>query len=206
MNTKQKHIWVLGVTGGIGSGKSTATDRFASLGISVVDADQVARDVVAAGTPALQAIAERFGDNILQANGELDRAALRAIIFADPSEKAWLNTLLHPAIREHMLTRIQSAHSPYVVLSAPLLLENGLEQYTDRVLVIDVPEALQIERTQARDQVDTDQISAIMAAQLSREDRIAKADDILDNSGSVAELHAKIDRLHEYYLRIALSS
>lgn len=206
MNTDKAHIWVLGVTGGIGSGKSTATDRFSSLGISVVDADQVARDVVACGTPALQAIAERFGDRVIQANGELDRAALRAIIFADPSEKTWLNALLHPAIREHMLTQLQTATSPYVVLSAPLLLENGLEQYTDRVLVIDLPEALQIQRTQTRDQVDSDQISAIMAAQLSREERIAKADDILDNSGSVAELHAKIDRLHEYYLRIALSS
>ncbi|MCL4408833.1 dephospho-CoA kinase [Aliidiomarina haloalkalitolerans] len=202
----KKEPWILGVTGGIGSGKSTATERFAAHGIVVVDADEVARQVVAPGSDVLAKIAKQFGPRVLTQDGSLNRAELRQIIFADPEAKAWLNQLMHPAIRSEMLQQLQAATSPYVILSAPLLLENGLEQYCQRVLVIDVAESVQRERTQARDQVSSEQVNAILASQLNREQRVAKADDIVDNSGSVRDLQEKIDRLHEYYLRIALSA
>lgn len=206
MNVQTKSPWILGVTGGIGSGKSTATRRFASHGIVVVDADEVARQVVEPGSAVLDAIANQFGSAVLQQDGSLNRAALRQIIFADPEAKTWLNELMHPAIRKEMLKQLYAATSPYVILSAPLLLENGLEQYCQRVLVIDIPEHLQRQRTQARDQVSSEQVNAILASQLNREERMAKADDMIDNSGSVRDLEEKIDRLHEYYLRIALSA
>lgn len=206
MSVATKTPWVLGVTGGIGSGKSTATRRFAAHDIVVVDADEVARQVVEPGSAVLDAIANQFGSTVLQQDGSLNRAELRQIIFADPEAKTWLNALMHPAIRQEMLQQLQAATSPYVILSAPLLLENGLEQYCQRVLVIDIPEQLQRQRTKERDQVSVEQVNAILASQLNREERMAKADDIIDNSGSVRDLEEKIDRLHEYYLRIALSA
>ncbi|MCC5855781.1 MAG: dephospho-CoA kinase [Idiomarina sp.] len=195
--------WVIGVTGGIGCGKTQVTNRFAARGIDVVDADIIARNVVEPGSTALIAIREHFGDQMIQASGELDRAALRARVFANPVDKDWLNALLHPLIREHILNALTRSSSPYVILSAPLLLENHLNKICDRVLVVDVPEATQISRTQARDQVSAEQIQAIIAAQLPREERLKGADDVIDNQGSLDDLDKEIDRLHQKYLALA---
>ena len=192
--------YVVGVTGGIGSGKSAATAEFERLGITVVDADIVSRQVVMPGSPCLQAIAEHFGSDLLTDKGGLDRKALRQKIFSDPAEKDWLNSLLHPAIREKILAQLEQASSPYVILSAPLLLENNLDKYCQRVLVVDVPEELQLQRTIQRDESPKEEVEAIMKAQLSREARLRKADDILNNEGSIDELRQQVNQLHQRYL------
>ncbi|KPD21330.1 dephospho-CoA kinase [Idiomarina abyssalis] len=192
--------YVVGVTGGIGSGKSAATAEFEKLGITIVDADVVARQVVMPGTPCLQAIAEHFGNQLLTEGGELNRKALRQRVFSNPQEKEWLNKLLHPAIREEIISQLEQADSPYVILSAPLLLENGLEKYCQRVLVIDVPESLQISRTIQRDDSPKKEVEAIMKAQLSRSERLKKANDVLNNDGSLEQLKQQVLQLHQRYL------
>ncbi|WP_224797849.1 dephospho-CoA kinase [Idiomarina abyssalis] len=192
--------YVVGVTGGIGSGKSAATAEFEKLGITVVDADVVARQIVMPGTPCLQAIAEHFGNQLLTEGGELNRKALRQRVFSNPREKEWLNKLLHPAIREEIISQLEQADSPYVILSAPLLLENGLEKYCQRVLVIDVPESLQISRTIQRDDSPKKEVEAIMKAQLSRSERLKKANDVLNNDGSLEQLKQQVLQLHQRYL------
>jgi len=192
--------YVVGVTGGIGSGKSAATAEFEKLGITVVDADVVSRQVVMPGSPCLQAIAEHFGGDLLTDKGELDRKALRQKIFSDPAEKDWLNNLLHPAIRKEILAQLAQASSPYVILAAPLLLENNLDKYCHRVVVVDVPEELQLQRTIQRDDSPKEEVEAIMKAQLSREKRLLKADDILNNEGSLDALRRQVNQLHQRYL------
>lgn len=192
--------YVVGLTGGIGSGKSAATAQFEKLGINVVDADIVARQVVMPGTPCLQTIGEHFGPQILTEDGRLDRKALRQQVFSNPEEKDWLNALLHPAIRREILSQIRQAQSPYVILSAPLLLENGLEKYCQRVLVVDASEVAQIERTVKRDNSPKAEVEAIMKAQLSREERLKKADDILHNESTLEALQQQVTELHQRYL------
>jgi dephospho-CoA kinase len=192
--------YVVGVTGGIGSGKSAATAEFEKLGITVVDADVVARQVVMPGTPCLQAIAEHFGNQLLTEGGELNRKALRQRVFSNPEEKEWLNKLLHPAIRQELISQLEQADSPYVILSAPLLLENGLEKYCQRVLVVDVPESLQISRTIQRDNSPKSEVEAIMKAQLSRDERLKRANDVLNNDGSLEQLEQQVLQLHQRYL------
>ncbi|MGM0429964.1 MAG: dephospho-CoA kinase [Pseudomonadota bacterium] len=192
--------YVVGVTGGIGSGKSAATAEFEKLGITVVDADIVARQVVMPGTPCLQEIAKHFGDKLLTADGELNRKALRQRVFSNPQEKEWLNRLLHPAIRQEIINQLEQADSPYVILSAPLLLENGLEKYCQRVLVVDVPESLQLERTIQRDNSPKEEVEAIMKAQLSRDERLKKANDVLNNDGNLEQLKQQVLQLHQRYL------
>jgi len=196
-------MFVLGITGGIGSGKSAVTSRFEQLGITVVDADIAARTVVAAGRPALNAIAQRFGASILLPNGELNRPALRKIVFAEPSQRQWLESLTHPLIREEILHGLRSATSPYVILVSPLLIESGQFHLVQRILVVDVPEAIQLERTCQRDQNSEAQVKAIMAAQLDRQARLAKADDIIDNHLGFEHLDAEVQRLHASYLALA---
>lgn len=196
-------MWVLGVTGGIGSGKTTVTDLFAEQGIVVVDADVIARTVMEPGTPALNAVGERYGPQALSADGSLNRRWLRERVFADPAEKTWLNQLTHPLIRQQLLEQLEQARSPYVILSAPLLIENQLTALCDRVLVVDVSPAVQRERTIARDQVSGDQVDAIMQAQASRQQRLAAADDIIHNDGPLAELAPQVAHLHELYLKLA---
>jgi len=192
--------YVIGVTGGIGSGKSAATAEFEKLGITIVDADIVARQVVMPGSLCLQVIAEHFGSELLTEKGELDRKALRQRVFSNSEDKEWLNNLLHPAIREEILTQLELAKSPYVILSAPLLLENGLEKYCQRVLVVDVPETTQLQRTIQRDDSPKEQVEAIMKAQLSRDERRQRADDILDNDGTIENLQRQVNQLHQRYL------
>ena len=197
-------MYVVAITGGIGSGKTTVANQFAALGIEVVDADLIAREVVEPGTPALAAIASHFGPGILDEQGRLDRRALRERIFSDPAAKSWLNALLHPIIRSEMLRQCAAANSPYCLLVVPLLVENRLTELADRVLVIDVDETTQIERTCRRDGVSREQAQAILASQASRSERLAMADDVLDNqSGTTETIRERILALHETYLAFA---
>ncbi|GGE90932.1 dephospho-CoA kinase [Pseudoalteromonas gelatinilytica] len=191
--------WVLGLTGGIGSGKSAISAMFEEFGIQVVDADIVAREVVEPGSLGLKKITEHFGGEILTSNGTLDRAKLRAIIFADESQKQWLNSLLHPLIRETMLSQLKLATSHYVILVAPLLFENGLEKYCNHTLLIDVPVDVQITRTTARDNVSDELAKQIIASQMSRADKKQKAGDILDNNRPLEEVKADVQELHKKY-------
>lgn len=191
---------VIGITGGIGSGKTAVTERLHQLGITVVDADVAARVIMEPGGPALAAVAEHFGNDVLLADGRLDRAALRKIVFADPAERQWLETLTHPLIGEEIRHQLSAANSPYVVLASPLLLESSQRSFCDRVIVVDVPEALQVERTMARDDNDEEQVRRIIAAQMPREKRLAAADEVIDNSGSLEQLLRQVDALHQKLL------
>ncbi len=195
--------WILGITGGIGSGKTAATDYFQTLGIVVVDADVVAREVVQPGQCALTAIVQHFGQDVLAADGSLDRRKLREIVFADPSQRQALEAITHPAIHAELIRQLQMASSPYAILATPLLWETGQAKLVQHSLVIDVPEALQLQRASQRDGSSEAQIKAIMAAQLSRDQRLAKADDVISNTGSLHDLYAEIDRLHPLYLQRA---
>ncbi len=194
--------WILGLTGGIGSGKSAAAERFAELGVHVVDADQVARSVVEPGSAALAQIVDRFGVPILASSGELNRAALRERIFTSVEDRHWLERLLHPLIRQEIWASLSRAESPYAVLVSPLLVESRQHEQVDRVLVIDVPEDLQLQRVLARDQVSEDQVRAILAAQARREDRLRQANDVLVNDRDLSWLRQEVDRLHDRYLQL----
>jgi dephospho-CoA kinase len=197
-------MFVVGVTGGIGSGKSAATHRFADLGIDIVDADLASRAVVEPGTPALQQITEHFGDTILIPGGALDRAALRKRIFDNEQEKQWLETLLHPLIGKEIRRELESATSRYVIFVSPLLIEAQQDIYCDHVLVIDVPEELQVQRTVSRDNNDEAQVRRIINSQATRQQRLDKADDVIENIGELPELERQIDQLHQKYLVMAL--
>ena len=194
---------IIGLTGGIGSGKSEASRRFAERGVAVVDADVVAREVVEPGAPALIQIAAHFGSDILDADGHLNRSKLRAIIFSNPAEKQWLESLLHPIINTEIRYQLAKATSPYSILASPLLLETQQFQLVDRVLVIDTSEQLQLERATHRDKNNEAQIKAIMQTQLSRQERCARATDIINNHGSIDELDMQVEKLHQRYLELA---
>jgi dephospho-CoA kinase len=197
----------IGLTGGIASGKSTVTQRFAELGIPVIDADVISRSVVEPGKPGLTQVVQRFGPEVLDAQGHLDRRALRALIFNDPDSRRALDAILHPLIRAEMELAAAAAQGPYVVMAIPLLVESGnARARVDRVLVVDSDETLQIQRIQARDGAPPEQARAILASQAGRGARLAEADDVLLNAGSVADLRHAVDRLHEQYLQLAKSS
>lgn len=191
----------LGLTGGIGSGKSVAADRFQSLGAQVVDADLIAREVVEPGEPALEAIAHHFAPSILLDDGRLNRSKLREIIFSESAAKQWLEDLLHPIIRERIIHRLseRGGNTPYAILVSPLLLETDQSALVQRIIVVDCPTDMQLKRASLRDNTDTAQIKAIMATQLTREQRLARADDILHNDGDLEHLYQQIDRLHQHY-------
>lgn len=192
---------IIGLTGGIGSGKSTVASEFKGLGIHVVDADKVAREVVAPGQMALRKIEQYFGAEIVNAQGELNRAKLRTIIFQSESKKKWLNALLHPIIRESLITQLKNASSDYVILEAPLLFENNLTEYTQYNIVVDLPESLQIERAMKRDGNTEMQIKAIIKAQIGRKQRLKKADYIIDNSETdLSALKRQVNTLHTQLL------
>ena len=197
----------IGLTGGIASGKSTVTERFAELGVPVIDADVASRNVVEPGTPGLAQVVQRFGPPVLDATGHLNRPALRALIFNDSSSRQALDAILHPLIRADMERAALRANGPYVVMAIPLLVEGGnAGKQVDRVLVVDADETLQIQRLRARDSSSEEQARAILASQASRAARLAVADDVLLNSGTVAELRQAVDRLHEKYLQLAQTS
>jgi len=194
--------WVLGLTGGIGSGKSAVVEAFGRLGVHWVDADHAARWVVEPGKPALSLIAEHFGEEVLAADGSLDRAVLRERVFGDPAQRKWLEELLHPLIRQEVAEHLARATSPYAIMVSPLLVESGQYRQADRVLVVDVPEAVQVERAVRRDQSNEAQIQAIIKAQASREERLRYADDVLVNDRDLLWLRAEVERLHNFYLTL----
>ena len=193
----------IGLTGGIGSGKSTAADFFRQQGIEVIDLDQIARRIVELGSAALDQISEHFGDGIRTGRGELDRQKLGSIIFNDGAEKRWLESLLHPLIQREMAKRITASNSAYVVIEIPLLAENGHRRDVDRVLVIDSEPQAQLERARARGNQSEEQIKKIIGLQASRQARNALADEIVENHGSRAELQQKLEPIHSMYLEIS---
>ncbi|XES84950.1 dephospho-CoA kinase [Franconibacter pulveris] len=195
--------YTVALTGGIGSGKSTVADAFSRLGVTVIDADIIARQVVEPGQPALEAIATHFGQSILHPDGTLNRRALRERIFAKPEEKAWLNALLHPLIQQQTRTEIAQATSPYVLWVVPLLVENQLHKRADRVLVVDVTPETQIQRTMLRDNVSREHAEQILAAQTTREARLTIADDVINNNGAPDATAADVERLHQRYQHLA---
>jgi dephospho-CoA kinase len=194
----------IGLTGGIASGKSTVTQRFSELGVPVIDADVASRAVVEAGTVGLQQIVERFGPEILGPDGTLNRAAMRAQIFGDPIRRRQLEAILHPLIRAHMEQQAKGVAAPYVIMAIPLLIESGSpRQRVDRILVVDADERAQLRRLLERDGGSEDQARAILGSQTGRDSRLAAADDVLVNDGSVPDLRQAVDRLHQRYLALA---
>ncbi|HEY9097282.1 MAG TPA: dephospho-CoA kinase [Thiobacillus sp.] len=197
---------VIGLTGGIGSGKSTVSDLFAEKGVPVIDTDLIARQLTAPGGEALAAIRNAFTDVVLHADGTLDRAQLRGMVFNDASARGQLEAILHPRIRlevERLLARVQS---PYVVIVIPLLVENGgYGDLLSRVLVVDCPETLQMERVMARSRLTREEVAAVMAAQTSRALRLSAADDVLVNTGTQDVLQAEAERLHQRYLKLGMA-
>ncbi|AYA40886.1 dephospho-CoA kinase [Xenorhabdus nematophila] len=198
--------YIVALTGGIGSGKTTISNVFSSLGVPLVDADIIAREVVAPGTPALQSISEHFGPEILLPDGNLNRILLRQKIFATPAEKQWLNALLHPLIQAETQRQLNQITAPYVIWVVPLLIENNLIHLADRILVVDVLPEVQIERTMARDGVNRQQVENILAAQANRQDRLEKADDVIFNHHREQDIvSSRVVELHQQYLKQAES-
>jgi len=191
------------LTGGIASGKTTVADLFAALGVPVIDTDVIARQVVEPGQPALAAVVAAFGPDVLDADGRLDRRRMRARIFADPTARQRLESILHPAIRTEMERRSSEAGGPYQVLVIPLLAEGKRRDHVNRVLLVDVPESLQIERLVLRDGVSHEQARLSLGAQATRAERLTMADDVVRNTGSVDELQGQVARLHQLYLGLA---
>jgi dephospho-CoA kinase len=194
----------IGLTGGIASGKSTVERLFAAQGVPIIDSDVIAREVVAPGMPGLAQIHARFGDAVLLADGSLDRRALRRLVFADPAARRDLEAIVHPLIRAAMAEQSAAAGGPYQINVIPLLVEGGRRAGIDRVLVVDCPESLQIERVMQRDQVTETEARAILAAQTTRAARLAAADDVIVNDGDATALQAQVDALHAKYLRMAV--
>lgn len=196
-------MFIVGLTGGIGSGKTAASDMFQHLGISVVDADIVAREVVEPGQPALNSIVEHFGEDILTNEKSLDRAKLRQRIFDNSTEKKWLEALLHPVIREEIKRQLNACTSPYTILVSPLLFETRQNLLVNRTLLIDVPEEIQLNRASSRDRNSIEQIQKIIDNQLPRKVKQERADDVILNDMSLDDLRKKIEQLHIKYLHIS---
>lgn len=197
------HPFTVALTGGIASGKSAAARRFAALGAGVVDADVVARELVEPGMPALAEIAAAFGTRLLDENGSLERAEMRALIFGDDEARRRLEAILHPRVRAEMLVRTDAVTGPYALLVVPLYVETGGYDWVDRVVVVDLPRELQLARAIARDGMAPSLAEAMIDAQASREERLAKADDVIDNSGTPDALDAQVAVLHRKYLELA---
>ena len=193
----------VGLTGGIASGKTAVADIFASLGAGVVDTDRVARDVVAPGQPGLEAVRREFGEGMIRESGELDRRALREVVFADPVARRRLESLLHPLIRARTLEALEQLRTPYAVAVVPLLVETGFGELVDRVVVVDCPREIQLERLMNRDGIDLDRAESMLSAQAGRETRLAAADDVIDNGGSRESTRRQAQRLHALYRRLS---
>ncbi len=194
---------VVALTGGIGSGKTTVARHLATLGVPIIDADLIARELVQPGSECLAEIVETFGPAVLDSDGSLDRSALRQRVFADPSSRARLEAILHPRIREVMTRRLKALDAPYAVLVIPLLIETGQKELAHRVLVVDAPEAAQIARVRERDGMDGQQVRAILAAQSDRATRLLAADDVIENDGDLDALLRRTEALHRRYLELS---
>ena len=198
--------YTVGLTGGIGSGKSTVAELFAKLGVRVVDTDEIAHELTRAGGKAITPIRDAFGERAIAPDGSLDRAAMRTRAFGDPEARKRLEAILHPLIRAESARRVESASGPYAMLVIPLLVEGGVDRSrTARVLVVDCTEATQIERVMRRSGLSEAEVRAILASQATREQRLAAADDVVDNSGPQSALEGQVERLHEKYLTLARS-
>lgn len=196
--------YVVGLTGGIGSGKSTVAELFVRNGAALVDTDAIAHELTAAGGAAIPALLAKFGPGVIDGSGALDRTAMRQSVFADPAARAQLEAILHPLIRQLAAERCQAAAAPYVILAVPLLVESGeYRQRCQRIAVVDCPESRQIERVMARSGLSVDQVRAIMAAQATRQQRLAVADDVVVNDGDLASLGEQVDALHRKYLQLS---
>ena len=193
---------IIGLTGGIGSGKTAVSDSFEALGIDVVDADLASRVVVQKGKPCLLKIAQHFGEDILTKEAELDRAKLREIIFKSEEEKNWLESLLHPAIANQIQDELNASKSPYTILVSPLLLETNQKDFCSKVLAVDVPVETQVERTLKRDGVSKEQVQAIINSQISRNDRLNLADEVIVNDGTLEDLEIAVKNLHKKFLSL----
>ncbi len=193
----------IGLTGGIASGKSTVADLFVNLGAALVDTDAVAREVVAPGEPALEEVRRAFGAGVIDPRGELDRRALREIVFADADRRRELEAILHPRIRERTLTLLEQARGPYAIAAVPLLVETGFAEHVARVLVVDCPVETQVERLMQRDRIDRTAAEAAIGAQAAREARLAAADDVIDAGGNRASTRQQVEKLHQRYLDLA---
>jgi dephospho-CoA kinase len=191
---------IVGLTGGIGSGKTAVSDLFQDLGITIVDADLASRVVVEKGREELNKISEHFGKDILNSNEELDRAKLREVIFKSEEEKLWLESLLHPAIASQIQKELDSSKSPYTILVSPLLLETDQKNFCSTVLVVDAPVEIQIERTSKRDNVSEEQVKSIIASQIDRDSRLELADEVILNDSSIQNLESKVQELHKKFL------
>ena len=200
MSTKP---YIVGLTGGIGSGKSTVAKAFIDLGIDVVDADKASRKIVEPGMPALKFIADRFGQKIIKADGTLDRAAMRTIIFSQPEEKAWLENLLHPLIAEWIVDQIRLARSAYVMLESPLLMETQQLELVDTLLLVDLPEELQLKRASDRDNQSLENIQSIMDTQMKRSEKLNCATHVFDNSLPKSSIPSRVATFHKTFLRLA---
>ncbi len=202
-NSTLCQMLIIGLTGGIGSGKSTVCNGFAALGAPIIDADLVAREVVMPGTSGLTQVIHQFGKEMLAQDGTLDRDKLREQVFSDASSRKKLEAILHPMIREEMDQRLSRLDAPYVILAIPLLLEGGRREGIDRVLVVDADESQQIARACQRDHQSKAQIQAVIAAQCSRKDRLSAADDVIYNTGDLEQLNHQVTEMHNRYLRLA---
>jgi len=198
--------WTVALTGGIASGKTAVSDRFAALGVPVIDTDLLAREVVAPGTEGLAAVAARFGESVLQPNGALDRRALRERIFADPEARRALEAITHPLIRKALEEQLAALKAPYAIVVIPLLFETGWQARFDRVLLVDVPEATQKQRLMARDGISSAEAERILETQVSRAQRRAMADDVIDNTGDISQLNARVEALHGTYCNLLTKS
>lgn len=196
-------MYIVGITGGIGSGKTAVSDRFQNLDICVVDADLCSRVVVEKGRPALAQIAEHFGQEVLSEEGELDRAQLRSKVFDDEAERKWLENLLHPLIGEELMRQLNTATSPYVILASPLLIESQQYLMCNQVIVVDVPVSTQIERTMARDDNDEAQVKNIIAAQATRKARLEHATQVIENTQGLDFLDSEVALLHPLFIQLA---
>lgn len=203
MHSERKQSFIVGVTGGIGSGKTVVTDFLSQQGIIIIDADVASRTIVQPNQPALKDIETRYGSTILLNNGSLDRRQLRRIIFNDQDEKMWLENLLHPKINELIGQQLSEAKSPYVVLVSPLLIEIEQHKMVDRILVVDISEALQLERSMLRDSMTQQQAQSIINSQVCREKRLKLADDVIDNNGTLIDLYESLIKLHQRYLLLS---
>jgi dephospho-CoA kinase len=193
---------IIGLTGGIGSGKTAVSDRFAALGVPVVDTDLISRQLVEPGHPLLQTIIREFGDSYLDTSGRLDRPALGKLIFSDPQARYKLESILHPAIRREAQKQMNQLQADYAILVIPLLAENGADYSLDRVLVVDTPESLQIERAMQRDGSSRKSVQNILGSQASRTQRLHLADDVIINDADLSALNAAVDKLHAHYLQL----
>ena len=195
--------FIVGLTGGIGSGKTTVCAQFAELGVEVIDADHISRQVVEPGSPALQQLRDWFGADSLLPDGSLNRSWLRTLIFKDAAARERVESLLHPLIRSSILGHIHRTQSRWLILAAPLLLESSAYDFVDRILVVDVDEAVQIARTRSRDQCSEEQVRRIMALQLSRNERLRRADDVIHNDGDIGALRQQVRACFDLYQRLA---